>query len=165
VWDGAAWKTVDEFHDARGMRRTWLDHEAVKAGGTLDIRPGDTVLLDTDADGGKIEHIVMAASYDPATSTLITIGGNDDGYTLQPAGAAKPAADATRATAEAATGLELRKPGGDFHVGVGVESVKPAAGKTRSRVYGVGRPSLVDFEEHIYAAEPFDKPPPPLKSK
>ncbi len=33
----------------------------------------------------------------------------------------------------------------------------------RAAVYGIGRPSLIDLEEHTYAFKPQDKPPPPPK--
>ena len=163
VWNGTAWQSLHDFHAARGALRTWLAEEQVVSGGVLDIRPGDTVLLDWSADGGPADHIAQVAAYDPGTSTLITIGGNDSGYTVRPKGAPAPPADADREAAEQATGLELYKPGGDYHVALGTRSVTAVAGKPRGVVYGIGRPSLVDFEEHVYAAKPLNKPPPPLK--
>jgi hypothetical protein len=163
VWNGTVWQSLHDFHAARGALRTWLTEEQVVSGGVLDIRPGDTVLLDWSADGGPADHIAQVASYDPGTSTLISIGGNDSGYTVRPKGVAAPAADPKREAAEQATGLELYKPGGDYHVALGTHSVTAVAGKPRGIVYGIGRPSLVDFEEHVYAAKPLNKPPPPLK--
>ena len=164
IWDGAAWHSLRDYHAQRGSPRQWLTEEQIVVGGRLDIRPGDTVLMDWAADGGPADHIALVASYDPGTSTLITLGGNDSGYTVRPPGAPAPGADATRDKAEAATGLELRKPGGEYHVAVGAWSVTAVAGKPRGIVYGIGRPSLVDFEEHRYAGTPLDKPPPPLKA-
>jgi hypothetical protein len=150
VWNGSAWQSVKDFHADRGAPRQWLTEDQVVSGGVLDIRPGDTVLLDWGPNG-KADHIAMAASYDPTTSKLVTIGGNDNGFSVRPKTAAAPAADDKRETAEQATGLDLYSPGGDYHVALDTYSVTAAAGQARGVVYGIGRPSLVDFEEHVYS--------------
>jgi hypothetical protein len=150
VWNGTDWQSVQDFHSDRGASRQWLAENEVVSGGVLDIRPGDTVLLDWGPNG-KADHIAMVASYDPATSTLVTIGGNDSGFSVRPPTAAAPAADAKREAAEQATGLDLYSPGGDYHVALDSYSVTAAAGQARGVVYGIGRPSLVDFEEHVYS--------------
>lgn len=67
-----------------------------------------------------------------------------------------------RDVAEEATGLELTE-GGGGRVAVGVNKVTPEGKAKRAAVYGVGRPSLLDLEEHTYAFKPQDKPPPPPK--
>ena len=162
IWAGEAWEELHAFHTKRNAERRWLDYAALSAGGTLDIQPGDTVLVDVGLDGTP-NHIVMASSYDAATNTLVTIGGNDSGYVVVPPGTPKPAdTNADRDAAEAATGLELKSGPAGGHVGVGVHDVK-ADGKKRGAIFGVGRPSLVDFEDHVYASKPPDKPPPLLK--
>jgi hypothetical protein len=160
VWAEEAWHELHAYHEARGGTRQWLPYEEISAGGTLDIRPGDTVLIDPFLTGTPT-HIVMAMSYDPATSTLVTIGGNDVGY-VPVAPGSKPGADPRRETAEGATGEKLQPGGGDGRVAVGVHGAVPA-GHSRAAIFGVGRLSLVDFEEHPYAWKPADKPPPPLK--
>jgi hypothetical protein len=160
IWDDDGWQELKAHHTARGALRRWLPRSEMSAGGALDIRPGDVVLIDPDRTG-MADHIVLAQSYDPTTNTLITIGGNDSGYVLMGPKDKEPAADAKRDTAEEATGLEL-KPGGGGKVAVGVHQVTPD-GKTPAVVYGVGRPSLVDLEERTYAFKPLDKPPPPPK--
>jgi hypothetical protein len=164
IWDGDAWQELHAYHVTRGAERKWLDYATLSAGGALDIQPGDTVLVDVGLDGTP-NHIVMAVSYDPATNTLVSIGGNDSGLVVVPPGTPKPTgADDKRDKAEAATGLDLQKGPAGGHVAVGVHDVK-ATGRTRGAIFGVGRPSLVDFEDHVYATKPLDKPPPPLKKK
>lgn len=160
IWDDGGWQELRAHHSARGALRRWLPRSEMSAGGALDIRPGDVVLIDPDRKGAA-DHIVLAASYDPATSTLVTIGGNDSGFVLMGPKDKEPGADAKLDTAEEATGLEL-KPGPGGKVAVGVHQVTPD-GKKPAVVYGVGRPSLVDLEQRTYAFKPLDKPPPPPK--
>jgi hypothetical protein len=163
IWDeDRGWEDVKAHHSAQGSPRRWLKDGAIAKGGALDIQPGDMVLIDRAPFDGDPDHIVLAQSYDPATGLLVTIGGNDSGYVLRGPGDKDPGADDKRATAEAATGLEL-EPGGGGRVAVGVHQVVPQGKAKRAGVYGVGRPSLVDLEERIYAFEPWDKPPPPPK--
>ena len=95
---------------------------------TLDIQPGDMVLLDWELDGDP-NHIVLAQSYDPQTNTLVTIGGNDSGYVLMGPKDKEPAKDAKRDTAEAATGLELKP---------GTAAARWASACTRSPPHGQG---------------------------
>jgi hypothetical protein len=164
IWDGDAWQELHAYHVARNAERKWLDYKTLSAGGALDIQPGDTVLVDVGLDGTP-NHIVMAVSYDPATNTLVSIGGNDSGLVVVPPGTPKPTdTDDKRSKAEAATGLDLQKGPAGGHVAIGVHDLKATATQ-RGAIYGVGRPSLVDFEDHIYASQPLDKPPPPLKKK
>ena len=162
IWVDDAWQELNEYHKARDAERQWLDYEELSAGGELDIRPGYTVLVDRGLDGTP-DHIVTAVSYDPATNSLVTIGGNDSGFVVVPPGTKKPTdTDPKRDAAEAATGLDLQKGKKELHVGVSVHNVAATAG-ARGAIFGVGRPSLVDFEDHIYAWQPQKKPPPPLK--
>ena len=140
------------------------------AGGSLDIRPGDLVLIDHSGTG-EADHIVMAHSYDMTTNTLMTIGGNDGGYEVDtsPAHAApKGESQATREKRErmeAASGQPLRAPTSGHGVGVSSydldDSPDPVTlkGKTRVRIYGIGRPSIVDFEDHRYDSTSAKHPP------
>ena len=120
------------------------------------------VLIDWDLTG-TADHIVLASSYDPATGYLVTIGGNDSGFVVAAPGKHKEATEGSkRDIAEEASGLELTE-GGGGKVAVGVNKVTPEGKAKRAAVYGVGRPSLLDLEEHTYAFKPQDKPPPPPK--
>ena len=162
IWDDDGWQSVKDFHNARGEPRKWMGHAEISKGGDLDIQPGDMVLIDWDLTG-TADHIVLASSYDPATGYLVTIGGNDSGYVVAPPGKHKEAKEGSkRDVAEEATGLELTE-GGGGKVAVGVNKVTPEGKAKRAAVYGVGRPSLIDLEEHTYAFKPQDKPPPPPK--
>jgi hypothetical protein len=164
IWADHAWHDLHDYHRQRGSERTWLEGSAIGAGGQLDIRPGDTALIDVGRDG-TANHIVKVSSYDPATSTLLTIGGNDAGYIIDP-NPGKPATGA-EARAEAETGQNLKKGGwaggaAGGHVGESVQNVK-ADGKKPSAIFGIGRPSLVDFEDNRYDhSGNIRKPPAPL---
>ena len=163
IWDDDGWEDVRGYHNARGALRTWLGHAELSKGGELDIQPGDMVLIDPDLNGDP-DHIVLCSSYDPNSGLLITIGGNDSGFVLAPPGKHKATkAGEARETAEEATGLELQA-GGGGKVAVGVHHAGLEGKAKRAAVYGVGRPSLIDLEEHTYAFKPQDKPPPPPKN-
>ena len=166
IWDDDnGWTDVKAYHAAQGSSRSWLAHAATSAGGALDIRPGDMVLIDrSDSLDGDPDHIVLAQSYDPVTNLLVTIGGNDSGFVLMGPKDKEPAKSTKLDTAEAATGLELKPGGGgDGKVAVGVHQVTPEGKATRAVVYGVGRPSLIDMEQRTYGFKPLNKPPPPPK--
>jgi hypothetical protein len=163
IWDDEGWESVRDHHNARGALRSWLTHDQMVAGTGLDIQPGDMVLIDPDLNGDP-DHIVLCSSYDPNSGLLITIGGNDSGFVVAPPGKHKaPKAGEARETAEEATGLELQA-GGGGKVAVGVHHAGLQGKAKRAAVYGIGRPSLIDLEEHTYAFKPQDKPPPPPKN-
>ena len=160
IYESGRWQSVREYHESRGALRMWQNHAALAAGGALDIRPGDMVLFDWQADG-EADHIATVASYDPTTSTLITIGGNDSGYVLDTAGTYDASHDAPAQTGGAAIGQPLR-PGTQLpgqaggHVGVGVRVIG-------AQLHGIGRPSLVDFEDHVYDHHPENQNKAPTK--
>jgi hypothetical protein len=169
IWADRAWHDLHEYHALRGSVRTWLPGSTIGGGGALDIRPGDVALIDVGRDG-TANHIVQVASYDPATSALITVGGNDAGYVVDPhapAGAAGPPPPGADGRAEATTGQSLK--GGHWgrgaaggHVGVSVHDVRVTDRKPCA-IFGVGRPSLVDFEDHRYdRGTNLRRPPAPL---
>jgi hypothetical protein len=168
IWAEHQWHDLAGYHEERGSKREWLDGSEVWKGGDLDIRPGDVVLIDHNADG-KADHIVKVQSYDPSTSTLLTIGGNDAGFVIDKNPKHNAKADPKRERAETAAddkalGKEAWHGGaGGGHVGLSVHNVT-ADGKKRGTIFGVGRPSLVDFEDHPYdKGNNLKKPPPALK--
>jgi hypothetical protein len=169
------WHDLREYHTSRGSLRTWINAAAIFGGGTLDIRAGDIVLIDHSGSGAA-DHIVMVQSWDPTTHTLFPIGGNDGGYEVdtRPTHEAPPGELPTdrekRERLEAATGQPLRPGSAGGHVGVGSHDLgsqpNPAAldadrarGRQRVRIYGIGRPSIVDFEEHRYDSTDERRPP------
>jgi hypothetical protein len=177
IWADGSWRDIRTYHEERGSLRQWIDAAGIQASGGagLDIRPGDVALIDNRGTE-RPDHIVMVDSYDDATKTLITIGGNDSGYTIDtnpahPAPAHETADDRTkRETLEAGTGQSLT-PGSGGGVGYGlqdlgnqpapgpIEHSHGASGRPHARVFGVGRPSVVDFEDHFYDATTVQHPP------
>jgi hypothetical protein len=150
IWTAATWQDVHAYHALRGSERTWLSFTGLAAGGA-DIRPGDVLMVDTDGNG-TANHIVLVQSFNPLTRRVVTIGGNDSGLVLDTREHPPPPANDSEARREAATGRALRPASGlpAGHVGVGEQDLaERRAG--HAQVYGIGRPSLVDFEDHIYS--------------
>jgi hypothetical protein len=152
IYADGAWQDLHDYHAKRGSVRQWLT--ADELGDNPDIRPGDLVLIDNRGTPAA-DHIVMAHSYDMATNTLFTIGGNDGGYEVDtgahhttPHGAEK---------LEGATGQSLRSPQSGYRVGV--NEIDLNRNRQPLRVYGIGRPSIVDFEEHRYDSTSEKHPP------
>ena len=82
IWAEGQWWNLRAFHQTRGSARMWTPRATIKAAltgsGNVDIRPGDTCLIDHDG-GNTPSHIVMVESYDQATKQLVTIEGNTFG--------------------------------------------------------------------------------------
>jgi len=149
-------------------------HDAIAADQPLDIRSGDVVLLD-HSGSPEADHIQMVESYDPATRHLTYIDGNGGGYVVDNASdetkrakSDNNAADTdSRHTTETATGRNLKRGAGPVHVGQYDLGNQPDPAKvpaTRGdhvniRVFGIGRPSIVDFEDHRYDSTSLKKPP------
>jgi hypothetical protein len=161
IYESGRWQSIREYHESRGSLRSFQNHAALAGGGALDIRPGDIALFDWEPNG-VVDHIATVASFDPTTSTLITIGGNDSGYVLDTAGTYDKSHDATAQTGGAALGQPLR-PGTQLpgqaggHVGVGVRVIG-------AQLHGIGRPSLIDFEDHVYDHDPANQGKAPAKA-
>ncbi len=155
IWAEGQWWTVKAYHEARGLTRKHVQGPDAAA----DIRPGDIALIRHDGvkpDGALANHIVMVESYDAATGTLITIEGNvTQGIRPAAGGTAQRTAGGELRWSNAAkssTVVEKRnmrdetstthwgKPAGDIY--------EPSG---RPTVWFVGRPSLIDFEQHEYA--------------
>jgi hypothetical protein len=174
-----AWHELQAYHTARGSLRTWINAAAIEGGGALDIRAGDIVLIDHSGTGSA-DHIVMVHSFDMTTNTLFTIGGNDGGYEVDtrathtaPRGETDPERE-KREALEGATGQPLRPGSAGGHVGVGSFDLddQPAGatldrdraravarGRRLVRIYGIGRPSIVDMEDHPYDSTDRRRPP------
>jgi hypothetical protein len=199
IFADGEWHEVKEYHRARGSLRTWINSAEIAAGGQLDVRPGDVLLVDIFdllnngvAHAGSPDHIQMVHSYDPATGTAFFIDGNASFLVARRPGEAAPRGEShsarkERERSEKALGTPLKPGGAVGHVGVGAYDLRrqpnpydfedfnygpkssepwrkdvgdPTAPRSR-RVYGIGRPSLVDMESHTYAstaAKPTKKP-------
>jgi hypothetical protein len=161
IWADGRWWLVSEYHQQRGSPRTWMQEGSVDL---ARIRPGDVVLIRHDGTKPKkaiANHIVMVESFDPATGRLVTIEGNVyEGIRPDAAGEATRDADGDLVNAAAVRDSSVA------HVrdmddkktltprgGVG-GAYQERGAKT---VFGVGRPSLVDFEDHEYAKQPVPK--------
>jgi hypothetical protein len=145
------WHVLRGYHEQRGALRTWTDAETLAAGGELDVRPGDLALVDHDGKSAP-DHIVMVRAYDPVTSTVFLIGGNDSGMRVDskregPFEPADPDNPTKQERLESSLGQGLKR-GARGGVGVGLIDLDSGKG---ARLYGVGRPSIVDFEDHRYA--------------
>jgi hypothetical protein len=151
---------VREYHEQRGLPRTWLTGAALAGG---DIRPGDVALirhLGTQPAGEIANHIVMVDSWDPVTGKLVTIEGNvhegirPDQATGEPRQTPSGDVASTTTTAPSSTAIHVRDmndqqtltPGGAGPGGVYQE-------RGARTVFGIGRPSLVDFEHHDFGLE------------
>ena len=170
IWADNQWWEMRAYHEARGSLRQWKPREAVAAAllgeGALDIRPGDVVLID-HGGGNKPSHITMVESYDPGTKQLVTIEGNTGGIRADADGEVPLAKDGVNAKASSGrdgVGLHVRDlttVSKDVAKKLPKEEQDPDAAKPSkdaykakkgSTVFGVGRPSVVDFEEHSYAS-------------
>ncbi len=159
IWAEGQWWGVREYHEQRGFPRTWIGGAAVAA---ADVRPGDIALIrhqGTPGDDGIANHIVMVDSWDPDTGKLVTIEGNvKEGIRPDAAGEARRTAGgalaSTRTGAPSSTAVHVRDmtdagtltPGG---AGPGGAYQERGAGT----VFGIGRPSIVDFEPHDYGRQ------------
>jgi hypothetical protein len=158
IWAEDRWWGVREYHESRGLPRTWVEGAGVEG---AEIRPGDVVLIrHTGAQPADAiaNHIVMVDSFDAATGRMVTLEGNViEGIRADAAGDARRTAtgelESTR-TAQTSTAVhirDLRDPA----------TATPGAGpggtyqeRGRRTVFGIGRPSLVDFESHEYGTLP-----------
>lgn len=156
------WQELRAYHESRGSLRQWIDAGSIASAEGLDIQPGDIVLLDNDNDD-QPNHIVMVHTWNPTTKMLFTIGGNDGGYQVdQKSGRSGPTEgdEATmrpREQAEQALDQPLRR--GDEGTHVGIKAIDVTKTSATVRVFGIGRPSIVDFEDHTYHTENPKTPP------
>jgi hypothetical protein len=161
--------TVQDYHKERGSSRHWLTTDAKE----LDIRPGDIVLQDNRGGIGA-DHIQMVQSWDASTSTLYTIEGNGKAYQVDnnPTKTASTNKLGTkeetqkerekrekREKIEQSTGYHLRNDTSAVGLGSYDLSKEPTENEVKKmrakgtevvRIVGIGRPSLVDFEDQKY---------------
>lgn len=156
VFAEGRWWSVKDYHASRGSSRKWV----VGPSAAADIRPGDIALIrhsGTRSGDGIANHIVMVESYDAATGKLVSIEGNvTEGVQPDSTGAGQRTEDGklkSSTKSPTSTVVEVR----DMHdaktttPGVGAGGVYQERGQRT--VYAIGRPSLVDFEDHDYAEQ------------
>ncbi|PIE17106.1 MAG: hypothetical protein CSA66_06790 [Proteobacteria bacterium] len=171
IWADGSWHDLKTYHGTRGSQRRWTTRAAITTAmenkSPLDIRPGDVVLIDHSGLKKSPQHITMVESYDPATQTLVTIEGNTGGIQSAdkpvkdaqgvahprkhrgPDGAGLHTRDMTAMSAASAAAWDTVHKDKDK-----ATKAKPKGaylGRRGATIFGVGRPSVVDFEEHSYA--------------
>jgi hypothetical protein len=160
IWADGRWWLVSEYHQQRGAMRTWME-------GHIDlerVRPGDVALI--RHQGRKTtkaiaNHIVMVESVDPAAGRLVTIEGNvhegirpdAEGGAIERDGELANSAGVRDSSVVHVRDMNDRKTTTPAATG-GVGEYQERGAKT---VFGVGRPSLVDFEDHEYAKKAVPK--------
>jgi hypothetical protein len=160
IWAEGQWWNLREYHEQRGLLRRWAFGAAVQ---DADIRPGDVALIRHKGVKPEKEianHIVMVDSWDRVTGKLITIEGNvKEGIRPE-----TPGSDdlvytkggevaSTTTSAPSSTAIHIRDMDDQ-------KTLTPGAGKGgvyqergARTVWAVGRPSLVDFEHHIFGKQ------------
>jgi hypothetical protein len=159
IWAEGQWWGVREYHEQRGLARRWVFGAAVTG---ADIRPGDVALIrhkGVKPKGEVANHIVMVDSWDPDTGKLVTIEGNvqegvrpgADGEPRQTTGGDVAS---TTTSAPSSTAIHIRDMEDQTTLtpkGAGKGGVYQERGART--VWGIGRPSLVDFEHHEYGLQ------------
>jgi hypothetical protein len=160
IWADGQWWSVREYHVTRSLPRTWIPQDQVRTG---DIRSGDVALIrhQGTAPGAKVgiaNHIVMVESFDADTGRLVTIEGNvHTGIRAGADGEAKRTAGGDLQVDAAATDSsvvhirDLADPDTKTPNQNKGDVYQERGGQT---VFGIGRPSLVDFEDHDYGVKP-----------
>ena len=160
IWADGRWWLVSEYHEQRGSKRTWMEEGGIDV---EKIRPGDVVLIrhkGTKPAKSVANHIVMVESFDPASGRLVTIEGNvHEGIRPDAEGDARRVAG----TGELANSAGVRD-SSVVHIRDmdDRKTLTPGGGGTYQErgaktVFGIGRPSLVDFEDHEYAKKAVPK--------
>ena len=156
VWADGQWWSVQEYHASRSAQRQWV----VGPSAMTDIRPGDVALIrhaGTKPKSGIANHIVMVESYDPATGKLVSIEGNvTEGLQPDGDGAAQRTDDdelKSNRKSPSSTVVEVRDMNDEKTLTPGAKKDGSYQDRGRRTVYAIGRPSLVDFEDHEYAEQ------------
>jgi|GEM_PF-3134975 len=157
VWADGEWHELKDYHGIRGSVRKWTPRSVVKStmegGGGLDVRPGDVVLIDHSGTKSSPQHITMVESYDPKSKILTTIEGNTGGIQA-PDGKVKGEDGEEhwmRHKGADGSGVHTRDLGDMGKPGRKAKKGQAYKGRAGSTVFAIGRPSVVDFEEHSFA--------------
>jgi hypothetical protein len=158
IWAEDRWWRVREYHEQRGLPRTWLTGAGLAGG---DIRPGDVALIrhrGTRPQDAIANHIVMVDSWDPETGKLVTIEGNVlEGVRPDAAGDPQRTAGgglrSTTTAAPSSTAVHVRDMNDQQTLTPGAGAGGAYQERGARTVFGIGRPSLVDFEAHDYGLQ------------
>jgi hypothetical protein len=136
IWAFDHWELLQSYHAGRQSLRWYeaIERTPPKQG----IQAGDLVLID-NAFGTNPDHITTAIAFDGRF--LTTIGGNqgagEQGVSRNHAFDILNNPDANDVRKTDAKGERIRE-------------VDPKLGPKHTRVHGIGRWSLVDYERHLY---------------
>lgn len=166
IWaeEEKTWMRLSEYHELRGSPRKWTSPQEMdalyKAGETPDVQPGDVVFVDTNNDK-KANHYAMAESSITDEGGMTTIEGNAKGIKAGADGGARRNRDGRlqgggyKEDGVAAVLNDMRT---SDQKAEGTKSGPEAAAghgarKGSKTTRAIGRPSVVDFESHSYAAK------------
>lgn len=162
------WEEVQGYHGDRGSLR---QHEVVSSVANLNSfadsgpRAGDIVISTfVDNEGNEGGHIATVQSWDPVMQVLFLIDGNANGYRVRQPGEADDDTNESpqERRAEAVTGRNLTSPDPDSQRHVGVRVNDYGNDQTEITITFIGRPSIVDYEDHYYRSiEPPARPDSP----
>lgn len=147
IWIDNRWVKLADYHrDINSVRQ----YQTVDRGPPrMGIQPGDIVLKDNRA-GTRPDHITTAVSFDGRF--LTTVGGNEGTHGHNARDGVRRVAD------ENAIDLFQNPTAND------ATPVDPTTGRhpeKHSRVHGIGRWSLADYERHVYTRSPTQPTAPP----
>jgi hypothetical protein len=170
--DGA-WQQVRAYHAARHAERKWFSSGHVQDATPL---PGDIVTVDI-RDGAGADHIMMVHTFNSSNRQAVLIDGNGRALTIDhhPHASDVAAPGSDREVAEPAIGGHPLHESGSGSVTVSTRHMgsQPSAAAVQDdvasaaraphrpgtqygprqvhRIYGIGRLSAVDYEEHRYS--------------
>ena len=152
VWAFDQWKKLADYHRERGSLRYYA--EITNGPPPQGIQPGDIVLKDVDF-GMDPDHITTAVSFDGRY--LTTVGGNEGtGARTDENGVQRSKAGIDLLANPTANDVREVDAKGQRIPGT-VDKQGPAKNK---RIHGIGRWSIVDYEQHHYVISQ-DKPAKP----
>lgn len=143
IWVFDKWMKLRDYHRERASER-WYE-EIKNSPPTKGIQPGDLVLIDNHF-GTNPDHITTAISFDGAV--LKTVGGNQGSATQNGSGVGTDKWDISKNPDPKDITAKNEQTGKDILDAKGNRTEK---GSKTSRVHGIGRWSIVDYEKHIYS--------------
>jgi hypothetical protein len=149
IWAEGDWHKLKDYHAQRGSLRHYI---TVGTAPPADISAGDIVLID-NARGTDPDHIQLAIAYDGRF--LSVMGGNQGtaAATDEKGVSRSNTIDITRN--QAANDVRKRDAAGNP-----IPDTTDSSLTKNVRLHGVGRWSLVDFEQHLFSTSA-KKPAPP----
>jgi hypothetical protein len=153
IWAEGDWHKLKDYHAHRGSPR---HYQTVGTTPPADIQAGDIVLID-NARGMDPDHIQIAVAFD---GRYLAVMGGNQGSELK--------TDETGVSRSNTIDITQNKTSNDVRQVDGAGNRIPGTSdpklKKNVRLHGVGRWSLVDFEQHIFNTSA-KKPAPPSEKE